>query len=95
MLVDRAGLGTPGVAARGLVGFALVSAFASFLLAVVSVVTKKEIAKFDAVNCWRTVVLLAAARAKLSRAVPSQSTVAAGAGIISWVLPNRPPTPDA
>jgi hypothetical protein len=95
VLVDRTGLGVPGVAAGGLVGFALASASASFLLAVVSVVTKEERAKFDAVSCWRTVVLLAAARAMLSRAVPSRSMVAAGTGVTVWALPNGPPTPDA
>ncbi len=44
------GLGAPGVATRGLVDFALARASASFLLAVVSVVTKEERAKFEAVN---------------------------------------------
>ncbi len=71
MLVDRMGLGPLGVAAGGLVDFALARASASFLLAAVSMVTKEERAKFDAVDCWRTVVSLAAVRAKLSRAVPS------------------------
>ncbi len=95
MLEDRTGLGAPGIAAGGLVGFALARASASFLLAAVRVVTKEERAKFDTVNCWRAAVLLAAARAKLSRAVPSQSMVAAGAGVTEWALPNGPPTPDA
>jgi hypothetical protein len=95
VLVDRTGLGVPGVAVGGLVSFALASVSASFLLAVVSMVTNVERAKFDAISCWRTVVLLASARARLSRAVPSQSMVAAGAGITAWVLPNGPPTPDA
>jgi hypothetical protein len=85
MLVDRAGQGVPDVAAGGLVCFALASASASFLLVAVSVVTKKERAKFDTVSCWRTVVLLAATRARLSRAVPSRSMVAAGAGIIACI----------
>ncbi len=89
------GLGAPGVAAGGLVDFTLARASTSFLLAAVSMVTKEERAKFDAVNCWRNVVLLAAVRAKLLRAVPSQSIVAAGAGVTAWVLPNGPPTPDA
>ncbi len=57
--------------------------------------TKEERAKYDAVNCWRTVVSLAAVRAKLSRAVPNWSMVVAGAGVTAWVLPNGPPTPDA
>ncbi len=95
MLVDRTGLRVPGIAAGGLVSFALASASASFLLAVVvSMVTDEEGAKFDAVNCWRTAVSLASARARLLRAVPSWSMVAAGAGITAWALPNRPPTPD-
>jgi hypothetical protein len=94
VLVDRTGLGAPGIAAGGLVGFALARASASFLLAAVSVVTKEERAKFKAINSWRTVVLLAAVRAKLPRAVPSRSMIAAGAGVIAWVLPNGPPTPD-
>ncbi len=93
--MDRTGLGVPGVAAGGLVGFALASASTSFLLAAVSVVTKEERANFNAVSCWRTVVLLAAARAKLLRAVPSRSMVEAGSEITAWVLPNGPPTPDA
>jgi hypothetical protein len=95
VLVDRTGLGAPGVAAGGLVDFALARASVSFLLATVSMVTKEERAKLDTVNCWRTAVLLAAARAKLLRAVPSQSMVAAGAGVTAWALPNGPPTPDA
>jgi hypothetical protein len=88
VLVDGASLGVPGVATGGLVGFALASASVSFLLAMVSMVTKEERAKFDAVSCWRAVALLAAVRVRVSRAVPSQSTVAAGAGIIAWALPN-------
>jgi hypothetical protein len=95
MLVDRTGLGVPGLAAGGLVSFALASASASFLLATVSMVTNKERAKFDAVSCWRAVVLLAAMRARLLRAVPSRSMVAPGGGITAWALPNRQPTPDA
>jgi hypothetical protein len=51
MLVDRTGLGVPSVAANGLVGFALASASASFLLAAVSMVTKEERAKFDTISC--------------------------------------------
>jgi hypothetical protein len=89
------GLGAPGIAAGGLVDFALARASASFLLATVSIVTKKERAKFNAVNCWRTVVSLAAARAKLSRAVPSWSMVVAGAGVTAWAISYGPPTPDA
>ncbi len=77
----------------GLVCSALASTSASFLLATVSMVTDKERAKLDVVSCWRTVVLLAPAGARLSRAVPSRSIVAAGAGIIAWALPNGPPPP--
>jgi hypothetical protein len=95
VLVNCTGLGAPGVTARGLVDFALARASTSFLLAVVSVVTKEERAKFDNVICWRTVVSLAAVRAKLLRAVPSQSMVAAGAGVTALALPNGPPTSDA
>ncbi len=91
VLVDHTGLRVPGIAAGGLVSFALASVSASFLLAAVSVVTNKERAKFDAVSCWRTGVSLAAARARLSRAVPSRSMVAAGVGITAWALPNGPP----
>jgi hypothetical protein len=85
----------PSVAAGGLVGFALARASASFLMAAVSMVTKEKINKFDAISCWRTVVLLAAARARLLRSVPRWSMVAAGAGVTAWALPNEPPTPDA
>ncbi len=91
--MDRTGLGFPGVAAGGLVSFALASASASFLLAMVSVVTNMVRAKFNVVSCWRTVVLLAAARTRLSRAVPSRSMVVAGAGITAWALPNGSPPP--
>jgi hypothetical protein len=89
------GLGAPGIAAEGLVAFALVRASASFLLAAVSVVTEEERAKFDAINFWRTVVSLAAARAMLLRTVPSWSMVVAEAGVTAWVLLNGLPTPDA
>jgi hypothetical protein len=51
VLVGCTGLGVPGIAARGLVSFALASTSASFLLATVSVVTIMERAKFDAVSC--------------------------------------------
>ncbi len=67
MLVDRAGLGIPGVPAGGLVSFALASISVSFLLAAVSMVTNLVRAKFDAGSCWRIVVSLAAARARLLR----------------------------
>jgi hypothetical protein len=42
MLVGCTGLGVPGVAAGGLVGFTLAGASTRFLLAAVSVVTKEE-----------------------------------------------------
>ncbi len=85
MLVDRAGAGE-------LVSIVLASASASFLLPVMRVVTNVERAKFDAVNCWRTVVSLAAARARMLRAVPSRSMMAAGVEITVWALPNGPPS---
>jgi hypothetical protein len=80
--VDRTGLGVPSIVTGRLVSFALASASVSFLFAAMSMVTDVVRAKFDAVNCWRTVVSLAAARAKLSRAVPRRLMVAAGAGRI-------------
>ncbi len=52
----------------------------SFLLAAVSVALEVVSAKFADVSCCRTVVSLAAARARLSRAFPKRSMVAAGAG---------------
>ncbi len=36
--------------------------------------------------------MLATMRARLSRAVPSRSVVAAGAGIAAWTPPDRPPS---
>ncbi len=91
MLVDRAGLGVPSVATGGRVSFTLASTSTSFLLAGVSVVSDVERATL---SCWRTVVLLAAARARLSRAVSRRSMVVAGAEITAWALPTGPP-PDA
>ncbi len=38
-------------------------------------------------------MLLAGARARLLRAVPSRSMVAAGVGITAWALPKGPPPP--
>jgi hypothetical protein len=55
MLEDHASLGIPGIAAGGLISFALARASASFLLAAVSVVTNVGRAKFDNISCWRTV----------------------------------------
>ncbi len=92
--MDRAGQGVPGVTTGGLVSFAMASASARFLLATASVVTNVVRAKFDAISCWRTVVLLAAARARLLRAVPSRrSKVVARVGRTAWALPNEPPPP--
>ncbi len=93
--MDRAGLGVPGVAADRLVSIALASASTIFLLAMVSMVTNLMRAKFDAVSSWRTVVSLAAARARLLRAVPRQSMMVAGVERTAWALPNGPPPPDA
>ena len=66
----------PGVVA----GTFLAKASESFLLAAVSKASEVVSAKLAAVSCWRTVVLLAAASARLSRAVPKQLMVTAGAG---------------
>ncbi len=52
----------------------------SFLLAAVSVALDVVSAKLANVSCWRTAVTLATASARLSRAVPKRSIVAAGAG---------------
>ena len=68
----------PGVAA-GDVRLAA-NASDSFLLAAVSMALDVVSAKLDAVSCWRTVVSLAAASARLSRAVPKRAIVVAGAG---------------
>ena len=65
---------------RGVVAGTLANASKSFVLAAVSVALDVVSAKFAAVCCWRTVVSLAAARARLSRAVPKRSMEAAGAG---------------
>jgi hypothetical protein len=51
----------------------LAKAYKSFLLAAVSVALEVVSTKFAAVSCCRTVVSLAAARARLSRAVPKRS----------------------
>ncbi len=58
MLVDRTGLGVPGIATGGLVSFALASTSTSFLLATVSMVTNVERAKLtpsvagELLYCW-------------------------------------------
>ena len=90
MLVDCTGLGVPGVTVGGLVGFALASTSTSFLLAEVSMMINMVRAKFDTVSCWITVVSWAAARARLSRAVPRWSMVEAGVRRTAWALPNGP-----
>jgi hypothetical protein len=61
----------------------LANASESFLLAAVSVVLEVVSAKLAAVSCCRTVVSLAAARARLSRAVPKRSMETVGAGSIT------------
>ena len=58
----------------------LANACESFLLAAVSVALEVVSAKLAAVSCCRTVVLLAAARARLSRAVPKRLIETGGAG---------------
>jgi hypothetical protein len=68
----------PGVTARA--GPLAATASNSFLLVAVSMALDVVSAKLAAVSCWRTVVSLTAARARLSRAVPKRSIVAAGAG---------------
>jgi hypothetical protein len=64
----------------GVVVGTLTKASESFLLAAVSMVLEVVSAKFATVSCCRTVVSLAAARARLSRAVPKRSMETAGAG---------------
>ena len=67
----------PGVVAR-----TLAKASESFLLAAVTVSVAFDVvsAKFSDLSCCRTVVSLAAASARLSRAVPKWSMVVAGVG---------------
>ena len=60
----------------------LAKAFECFLLAAVSMAFDVVSAKFADLSCWRMVVSLAAASARLPRAVPKRSIVAAGAGRI-------------
>jgi hypothetical protein len=91
--VECPGLSIPGVAAGGLISFALANASTSFLLAAVSVVTDVTRAKFNNISCWRTVMLLAAVKARLLRAAPKWLMVAAGAGRTAWAPPNGPPPP--
>jgi len=58
----------------------LANASKSFLLAAVSVALELVSAKLAAVSCCRTVVSLAAVRARLSRVVPKRSMETGGAG---------------
>jgi hypothetical protein len=66
----------PGAGAPG----TLAKASKSFLLAAVSEAFEVVSAKLAVVSCWRTVVSLAAARARLLRAAPKRLMVMAGAG---------------
>ena len=70
--------GGPG--ASGVDAWSLANASESFLLAAVSMALEVVSAKLAAVSCCRTVVSLAAASARLLRAVPKWSMVTAGAG---------------
>ena len=65
---------------RGVVAGTLAKASESFLLVAVRVALEVVSAKFAAVSYCRTVVLLAATRARLLRAVPKWSMETAGAG---------------
>ena len=85
--------GGPGVG--GLVAWSFAKASESFLLAVESAVFVAVSARFAEVSCWRTVVSLAAARARLSSAVPKRSMVAGGAGRTAFAPPRGSPPPDA
>jgi hypothetical protein len=80
----------PGVGAG-----TLAKASESFLLAAVSVAFDVVSAKLAAVSCWRTVVSLAAASARLSSAVPKRSMVSAGAGSTELAPQSGSPPPDA
>jgi hypothetical protein len=62
----------------GVVAGTLAKASENFLLAAVSMAFDVVSAKFADVSCW--MVSLAAASARLSRAVPKRLIVAAGAG---------------
>ena len=64
----------------GLVAWSFAKESESRLLAVGSGAFVAVSARFAAVSCWRPVVLLAAARARLLSAVPKQSMVPAGTG---------------
>ncbi len=92
-----AGRWIPGVVPGDTTGTGPLAATASdsFLLVVVSLALDVVSAKLAAVSCWRTVVSLAAARARLSRAVPKRSIVAAGAGSVELAPRIGSPPPDA
>ncbi len=64
----------------GLVAWSFAKASESFLLAAVSAAFVAVSARFAEVSCWRTVMSLAAARARLLSAVPKRSMVTGGAG---------------
>ncbi len=66
----------PGVVGAG----TFAKASESFLLAAVSMAFDVVSARLAAVSCWRTVMSLAAASARLSSAVPNRLMVPAGAG---------------
>ena len=80
-----------------MVARALAKASESFLLASVSMAMAfDEVSgKLAAVSYCRTVVSLAAASAKLSRAVPKGSMVATAAGRTELASPSGSPPPDA
>ena len=63
-----------------LVAWTLAKASKSFLLAAVSKMFDTVRTRFAVVSCFRTVVSLAAASARLLSAVPKRSMVVAGAG---------------
>jgi hypothetical protein len=73
----------------------LAKASESFLLAAVSVALDVVSTRLAPVSCWRTVVSLAAASARLSSAVPKRSMVPAGAGSTVLAPRSGSPPPDA
>ncbi len=76
-------------------GTFLAKASESFLLAAVSEAFEVVSAKLAAVSCWRTVMSLAAASARLSRALPKRSMVTAGAGRTELAPRSESPPPEA
>ena len=93
MLGTRDAPGVPGDC--GMVAGTLANASESFLLATVSVALEVVRAKLAAVSCWRTVVSLAAASARLSRAAPKRSMETGGAGSTECAPRSGSPPPDA